>query len=508
MIDWALSALDPLLGFKIDGLRVNHMAFADDVILISETKEGLQKQIDSFTRHLAKSGLQVNAKKCASLSIVVRSRIKKWLCDPTPTFTVFGNGITPMSIEETYKYLGVHFSATGSQPDVEEKLKKRLKELHRAPLKPQQRMWILTTKVIPALYHQLVLSRCTKGFLSHIDKTIRSSVRQWTKLPKDTPLPFFYAHTKDGGLGIPSIEYIVPALKTKRLLNLKSSDDPVVRKITALESFQKELHKWSTPVTFRGHLMSTAQMRRQAFKETLYATEDGKGLVHSSLVPYVHSWVSSGTTLMTGRKFNASLAVRASTLPTRARASRGRAEANPICDCCRGEVRETLNHIQQKCPRTQGARITRHNRVQEEVVKALAKLGFTVVSEPHIKTPGYPTTFMKPDIMAFGEDKPTIITDITIVSDKNPDLNVPHWDKVTKYKIPPIVEEAVRQTGHPPWFSSVVLNWRGCFSPQSAADLRNFGLTERTLGLLSAITVEQSAVIHRIFNMSCVRVRA
>lgn len=51
-------------------------------------------------------------------------------------------------------------------------------------------------------------------------------------------------------------------------------------------------------------------------------------------------------------------------------------------------------------------------------------------------------------------------------------------------------------------FSSVTLNWRGLFSPRSAADLRSLGFTQRDIGLIAAITVEQGAVIHRVFNTS------
>ena len=42
----------------------------------------------------------------------------------------------------------------------------------------------------------------------------------------------------------------------------------------------------------------------------------------------------------------------------------------------------------------------------------------------------------------------------------------------------------------------------GLFSPASAADLRSFGFTERDIGFIAALVVEQGAVIHRVFNTS------
>ena len=204
---------------------------------------------------------------------------------------------------------------------------------------------------------------------------------------------------------------------------------------------------------------------------------------------------------MSGRKFNASLAVRASTLYTRARASRGRPDADPWCDCCRSPQRETLNHIQQECPRTYRPRIARHDRVVEEVGKAFRKLGFQVSLEHHFKTTS--AGLKKPDLLAWAPGKPTIITDVCIVSDRYDNLDDPHNAKVEKYsKHPEITAQAIDITGNPPWFSGIAINWRGCFSPKSATDLLNMGLSKRTLGLLSAIAVEQSAIIHRIFGQS------
>ena len=77
------------------------------------------------------------------------------------------------------------------------------------------------------------------------------------------------------------------------------------------------------------------------------------------------------------------------------------------------------------------------------------------------------------------------------------------WNKVEFYsKHDEIVRSVEALTGKQPTFSSITINWRGCFSPQSALDLKTVGFTEADLGLLSAITVEQGAIIHRLFKCS------
>lgn len=505
VIDWALSNLDPHLGFDLDGIKVNHLAFADDVVLVSATKKGLQRQIDSFTNHLAGSGLTANASKCASLAIVVNGKTKKWVCDPNPAMKVAGHFISAMKITDTYKYLGILISASGSVPKAEKTLNDALKNITRAPLKPQQRLWILKNKVIPAILHQLVLSDGTRGFLGHLDRSIRAAVRRWTKLPKDTPIAFFYANAKDGGLGLKAYEFMIPALKTRRMINLQASEDLLVQKIVCTQSFTQQLKKWSKPVRFRGHLMTTSSLSRAAWSAELYKSVDGRGLQHASLVPYVHGWVTSGTDLLSGAKFSAALAVRAATLPTRLRASRGRPDANKCCDHCGPGVWESLGHVLNVCPRTHGVRINRHNRVLAEAQKMFEKSGYKTVAEPHFKTTA---GLRKPDLLVYADGKPSAILDATVVSDYYTDPNTPHQDKVNYYsRCDEITRGVLATTGIPPTFSSITISYRGCVAPQSAQDLRNLGLSERDLGLLAAITVEQGAVIHRVFNCSTSKAR-
>ena len=62
VIDWALSSLDNRLGINLaDGVYINHLAFADDIALLSRTPAGLQSQINVLSEHLTKCGLFISA---------------------------------------------------------------------------------------------------------------------------------------------------------------------------------------------------------------------------------------------------------------------------------------------------------------------------------------------------------------------------------------------------------------------------------------------------------------
>ena len=501
VVDWALAALNPAVGIDLASGVVSHLAFADDIALLAQTRQGLQENIGLVSDHLRKSGLSLSAGKCKTLSIVVsKGRTKKWYCDATPRFRVAGEFIPSLGIAETYKYLGLRFNARGANSDIGDSLASMLKNVTAAPLKPAQRLWILRHKLAPKLQYQLVLGETTAGYLRFVDCTIRSAVRRWLKLPHDTPKSAFYADIRDGGLGITSFEHLIPSLKVRRFCSMVSSTDPIVREVCTLPWFKREMEKWRKPTHFAGLLTSTPQLRREAFKYDLTAQKvDGRGLRDSALVQGQHAWVENGNVLMTGAKFSAAIGVRLGTLPTRGRGSRGRPDSG-WCDCCGAPTVEYLYHVLQTCPRTHGPRIARHDRILSEVEKMFTRLGYSTLVEPHFKTS---QGLRKPDLVIYGEGKPCFVLDVAVSADNLPDPDTRHWDKVRYYSQYEEISAAVYNiSGSRPEFSSVTLNWRGLFSPASHADLRRLGLTERDVGLLAAITVEQGAVIHRVFNTS------
>ena len=502
VIDWALSALNPAVGLDLASGVLSHLAFADDIVLLASTRDGLQAQIGVLSNHLLMSGMSLSASKCKTLSVVVsKGRTKKWHCDDLNRFQVAQEFIPTMTITETYKYLGLRFGAKGGISDVKDGLNLMLKRMTAAPLKPAQRLWILKRKLLPKLQYQLVLGETGVGYLRFVDCTVRSAVRRWLKLPNDTPKAAFYADVKDGGLGVLCFEHVIPSLKVRRFSTMSSSADPIVREICTFPWFRKEMAKWTKPTHHAGLLTSTPQLSRQAFKHDLTTLRaDGLGLKYASLVDGQHAWLEDGSTLMSGAKFSAAVGVRLGTLPTRDRASRGRPGPPGWCDCCGSPIKENLYHVLQTCPRTHGPRIARHDRILSEAEKVFTRIGYKTMVEPHFNTS---QGLRKPDLLVWGEGKPCVVLDVAVSADNLPDPDTRHWDKVRYYSQYDRLSAGVEAiTGARPEFSSITLNWRGLFSPASAADLRRLGFTQRDVGLLATLTVEQGAMIHRVFNQS------
>ena len=239
-------------------------------------------------------------------------------------------------------------TAQGTPANVTEKLEFQLDHISKAPLKPQQRFFILRTNVIPATYHQLVLAQTTAKHLKYLDRQIRKAVRKWLHLPHDTPLPYFHADVKDGGLGLRSLQYTVPGLKQRRMIRLQTSRDPAVSKAAATEWFTKEHIKWCIPLTLDGSEMSTPELRWMAWLVSLMESVDRRGLKSSAAVPYVHRWVHSATSLLSGRRYCGAISPCGGLLPCSVRAATGYPERSVACDCC--VVPEFLGHILKVFP--------------------------------------------------------------------------------------------------------------------------------------------------------------
>ena len=143
-------------------------AFADDIALIARTPRGVQSLLDDIVAQLRLCGLEISAGldgKSASLRIDVDGRRKQWTVNPQHHLAVFGTLIPAITITQIQNYLGVPLSPMTMRADVADRLNCGLDNISAAPLKPQQRLFILKIHLIPALYHQLVLAGTTKKFV-------------------------------------------------------------------------------------------------------------------------------------------------------------------------------------------------------------------------------------------------------------------------------------------------------------------------------------------------------
>lgn len=166
-----------------------------------QTTRSLQNIIDHIIPTAKNCGLSFNRNKSFTINWLVDGKNKRTIFDHRPFLEIENQKLKSLKVDETFKYLGVTFNTRGRN-----KIKVDLKEILNiqieCPMKPQQKIFMLQSFIIPSFMHQLTFSKLYSGLLNKLDVLVRSAVRKILHLPHDVPSAIFYASVRDGGLGL------------------------------------------------------------------------------------------------------------------------------------------------------------------------------------------------------------------------------------------------------------------------------------------------------------------
>jgi hypothetical protein len=372
-------------------------------------------------------------------------------------------------------------------------------------MKPQQKLFILKSFLIPRLYFHLTMSKTSGTKLEKLDRIIRTSLtgkNGMLHLPGDTPKAFFHAPVADGGLGITSLRASIPSMIVRRFERLQDSEEPRIKLAALGQANSLRIQRARRLIqTEDGIEGLEGKSIGEVHAARLYKKVDGIALKTAREVKSVHTWVSDGTNCLTGREFCEAIKVRANAVPTLCRTARGRPEKDRLCRAGCHE-KETLGHISQRCYRTYGARIRRHDKVASVLAKELVRIGYQVEVEPIIKT--Y-EGLRKPDIIA-EKGGECFVIDPTITGVD--DVDLAHRLKVRKYESNPDIQKYVVEkygTELPIKFGSLTLTHRGIMSKESADFLADLGVSKLALKRAVEVSMRETAGLFRMFLYSCMR---
>ena len=85
-----------------DGIYIDMLMYADDIVLISSSAAGLQKHLNTLSNFCQKKKLEVNTEK-TKVCAFGRGRISNTFCLNNHT----------LEIVQSYKYLGIYFTKNG-----------------------------------------------------------------------------------------------------------------------------------------------------------------------------------------------------------------------------------------------------------------------------------------------------------------------------------------------------------------------------------------------------------
>lgn len=94
-------------------MRVNHLVFADGVVLLFESPQLLRRLVSQYIDGLKAVGLEVNPSKSTTLDIRVHKRKlgRRWVVSGNSIVKMGSEAIPSLSAVGSYQYLGVALGA-------------------------------------------------------------------------------------------------------------------------------------------------------------------------------------------------------------------------------------------------------------------------------------------------------------------------------------------------------------------------------------------------------------
>jgi hypothetical protein len=241
--------MDPLLeqlkvmnGFAIEeSHNVSALAFADDLIITATKNEDAQALLLHTERYLQDLGITIAAKKSATFE--VRTTNDSWYLADPDLHLISGDRIPSSAADSTLCYLGGHISLW-SRPRYQhiiDDLQSNLDRCRTAHLKPHQKLSLICSHILPHILHKAVLATPTISTIHAMDQTIRNSVKPILHLPMSTPNGLLYCSRRDGGLGIPKLETLIPCTALKQGITLLNNTDPTILALLKQTRLKKRL---------------------------------------------------------------------------------------------------------------------------------------------------------------------------------------------------------------------------------------------------------------------------
>ena len=234
-------AIDPLLhalechgrGVKIAGTGLVAMAFADDLVLLSESWGSMNHNISILDDFCRLTGLKVHARKCFGFMLTPGGRSLRMKVNDCQPWEIGGASIEMVASERTVKYLGIQIGPMKGikKPDALAELRVALEKVEAAPLSSPQKVWLVKTFVIPRMFYRADHCEFGKVLMKSLDQLLRSKIKAWLGLPRSTCNGLLYARAREGGLGVQKLGAMIPAMEAKRLWRLLHSEDRVIRDI-------------------------------------------------------------------------------------------------------------------------------------------------------------------------------------------------------------------------------------------------------------------------------------
>lgn len=437
VMDELLCSIPDAYGLTVFDQKVPLVAYADDLLLMSPDERHAQRSVDAVVKFLGKRGLSVNHRKCTIMSLQRVPHKKKLFC-ATKTCVHVNNELIPtITVGDQFKYLGKNFDFRGEEQYNADGFKQSVNRVHQAPLKPHQKLLLLSKFIIPRAIWDMQYPGISAHTLKTCDAIIRSAAKQFLHLPKQTTSSFLYARPKDGGLGLTELCKSIPIILLRRIQNLSRTPD----KFTTIIAESGYLKRLSERLRGMLHGISSSEMMHRLHRDDLEVSYSGNGLHQGGYDSLSSSWVYNPPIFWSGRDFVRAVQLRGNMLPTK-----GIPVVPKEQRACRAGCRrqETLSHVLQRCHATHISRIKRHDRIVTLIESSAKRAGYEVTRECRIRCSD--GSYRQPDLVATKDGK-LVVSDVAVCWEGPYGLQASYEGKFIYYSQQPFIDGLQKRFG-------------------------------------------------------------
>lgn len=395
---WFCIALNPLStalnktesGFSLEAATISHLAYMDDIKLLSNTQEGLKRLIRT-TEHFSNDiRMNFGLDKCRT------NHLKKGQWHHCENFTLLersgGGTIRSMGKHEFYSYLGVAQSQgidnKGMKENLQEKMLIRLKMIMKSQLSAANKVRATNTFVAPVITYSFGIIKWTGTELDALNRKIRTTYTKYRAHHPKACLERFHLPRNIGGRGVVDLR-----LQHKQQINqlreyfYRKSEDNNLYKIIVCND------KKYTPLSLNN---KTLQVDSAYTETTLKNNWQGKELHgrHANILEQDHinkrasvAWLTAGNIFPETEGFLC--AIQDQVMATRSYLKyivKDPAINTTNCRMC-GEGNETIEHIISSCKKLAAKEYTdRHNNVAKIIHDELCvRYGLVQQHQPYYR---------------------------------------------------------------------------------------------------------------------------
>jgi len=242
-------------GYKIQGNKINHLIYMDDLKLYSTNSKQLTSLINTAQVTLSDIGLHLGPNKCSTICI----QKGHWKAEDHTIALIDNTKISMLHRGETYKYLGISQSQKIDHKVVKKEICKeylhRTKKIMQSKLNGENKIKAINTWAIPLLRYSAGIINYTKEDINMLDTKTRKILTINHAFHPKSDVDRLYIQRSKGGRG------------------LKAVNDVIDNEISNMAEYYSKKTDWLSVLAATTYKKATTNPSREANREEAWRSK-------------------------------------------------------------------------------------------------------------------------------------------------------------------------------------------------------------------------------------------